>query len=950
MSQNFLPRLLCLTAWLILPCLLQAQEPLQEAVSKALVQIQKQKEQSRKISSDLATLNSRNLDSRWNDQMMIYDGWVRIIAQPSGTPEILQKDLEELGAKNTRTTHGVVCALFPVAKVNRLEELESLRFVRPEFKPIAYSGSVTSEGDVSLRADLARATYNVDGAGIRIGILSDSYDALGGAAAGIASGDLPGPGNPNGFTQEVVVLSEIEFPDIGSDEGRAMAEIVHDVAPGAEIFFYSAFNGYFDFAEGIRALAEAGCDLIVDDILYLVEPYFQDGSIAQAVDEVTEQGVSYFSSAGNIDRNSYESAFHPIELNGHTFQDFGDGNIFLTFTLDTGQITNLWFQWDDPTLFAAPNNLDDPGQIYEGPCPDTDMDVLIFDANTGEFLNPIFGGNFDNLAFCDNYEVVSVQNTTGIVQEIAIAINRFAGPNPEVIKFIDFGSSVPPNEVNSSPGGTCVGHANAAGAVAVGASAYFNTEEFGDRPALINFFSSVGGVPLYLNADGSRKAHPEVREKPLITGPDGGNNTFFGGDAESDGLPNFFGTSASAPHVAAVAALMLEAHPSLSPEEMKEILIQTAVDMDDPATLELDEGFDFKTGYGFVQADAAVAAVQPSPSVYRFELVNAVANRVISTIREGDTISMVDPVEPTKVNIVAKVSPGTQEAPSSVKFDLSGDQSFSFTDSNAPFALFGDVNGNFNAWRAKEGQFTLSAAVGSSADSISFFLTDQLPGIDFAIVDADNDLLVGPLEDTLDLALAPSALNIEYLPEGGFFAFNNFFIDKVEFNLEGAGSNRRTENLAPYALYGDQEGDYHPWEGQGPATGKYTLSAKEYNLLPGVPPVTYVFADFEVVNTAAPSLALRSGSDAGYRSLYTERLYVYPNPTSDGNLNLHWQSEKRDEPVTISIYSLTGQQLKRFRDMGSIHRQIDLSGLPSGTYTVQVVSGSSMENRQIVVR
>jgi len=89
-----------------------------------------------------------------------------------------------------------------------------------------------------------------------------------------------------------------------------MAEIVHDVAPGAKQAFYSAFYGQADFAQGIIDLkAKVGCDIIVDDIIYYSEPFFQDGIVAQAVDSVKSMGVSYFSSAGNQGKASYESAF-----------------------------------------------------------------------------------------------------------------------------------------------------------------------------------------------------------------------------------------------------------------------------------------------------------------------------------------------------------------------------------------------------------------------------------------------------------------------------------------------------------------------------------------------------------------------------------------------------------------------------------------------------------------
>ena len=93
------------------------------------------------------------------------------------------------------------------------------------------------------------------------------------------------------------------------DEGRAMAQLIHDIVPGSKLFFHTAFDGAADFAQGILELREEGADVIVDDIGYLDEPFFQDGVIAQAVDEVVADGAVYFSSAGNSANNSYEAKY-----------------------------------------------------------------------------------------------------------------------------------------------------------------------------------------------------------------------------------------------------------------------------------------------------------------------------------------------------------------------------------------------------------------------------------------------------------------------------------------------------------------------------------------------------------------------------------------------------------------------------------------------------------------
>jgi hypothetical protein len=118
------------------------------------------------------------------------------------------------------------------------------------------TGGKTSEGDKTHRADAARAMFGFNGAGVRIGALSDGVSNL---ATSQALGDLA-PG--------VVVLPGQN--GLG-DEGTAMLEIIHDLAPGAQLYFASAFGGVASFAKNIRDLRAAGCDIIVDDVLYYVE-------------------------------------------------------------------------------------------------------------------------------------------------------------------------------------------------------------------------------------------------------------------------------------------------------------------------------------------------------------------------------------------------------------------------------------------------------------------------------------------------------------------------------------------------------------------------------------------------------------------------------------------------------------------------------------------------------
>ncbi|MGB7396023.1 MAG: S8 family serine peptidase, partial [Pricia sp.] len=537
------------------------------------------------------------------DKYIMKGNKMAMIARCKSNVKALAKELRGLGASNLKTYKHTVTFFMNVEKAEKMQACTELEYVRPELKPKKRIGSVQNEAYVGLKVRNAFNQFGVTGKNITIGVLSDSYNALGGEAAGIASGDLPGPGNPNGFVQDVDVLSEIL--EGGSDEGRGMIELIHDLAPGANIKFYSAFNGYFDFADGIRALADAGCDIIVDDIAYFAEPFFQNGAIAQAVNEVSQQGVLYFSSAGNSGQNSYESDFNSIpNINFHDFDPSGGINFFQTLEVAPGGSVVLTFQWDQPSPFYT----DGPGSVDRRLR--TDMDIFIFDTASNQLLFQSTDTNPDS-----SVEIVGFSNPTDEPLFYDLALVKSSGPDPNRLKWIDFGGGFSNVEfaTNSS---TVVGHANAENALAVGAVAFFNVEGFkGRETTTINGFSSLGGTLLYLNDSGSRKGDPLDTMKPDFTAIDGGNTTFFGSDipdviggvqVENDENPNFFGTSAAAPNAAAVAALMLQANPTLRRQQVANLLRRSAEDLDNPLTEGFDEGYDRKTGYGLVNAVRAV--------------------------------------------------------------------------------------------------------------------------------------------------------------------------------------------------------------------------------------------------------------------------------------------------------------------------------------------------------
>jgi len=507
-------------------------------------------------------------------------------------------DLRALGLRESSQVGRLISGVIPIRKLVVIDDLTAIRYLRPVYAR-THTGSVTSQGDVALRGDLARTQFGVDGSGVTVGILSDSFDTAADPdttqSDDIATGDLP---------PTVTILQD--YSPGSSDEGRAMAQLIYDVVPGLdELQFHTAFNSIADFADGIHELAEAGSDIIVDDIIYLAEPMFQDGLIAQAVDNVTTEGISYFSSAGNSARQSYEASFQGVgttELGSNgRFHDFAPNDattdVRQSVTIPSGGFVTVVLQWSDP--FLSVSNLPEAEA-------DTDLDLFLVEAGTDTILA---SSQSLQATTGDPLEIISYENSATSEQSAELLIQRSEGPDPERIKYVYFDELEPEEFLTRSA--TAYGHANAAGAIAVGATAYFNTPEFGTTPPQLEDFSSAGGIELLFETNGSPIDEPELREKPEITAPDGGNTTFFGNQInDGDGFPNFFGTSAAAPHAAAVAALMLDVDPNLTPTEVENIMRNTAADITARDTdVPTGAGFDFDSGAGLIQADKALESI-----------------------------------------------------------------------------------------------------------------------------------------------------------------------------------------------------------------------------------------------------------------------------------------------------------------------------------------------------
>lgn len=567
--------------------------------------------------------------------------------------------LHKAGMKDIVRFKNVIGGWLPISVMREIALWPEVAYVKPSPKPLAHTGSVSNQADSAQRSYLARMNFSVDGSGVKIGALSDSYNTLGGEAAAILSGDLPGVGNPNGKIQPVDVVAD--YSGTGTDEGRAILEMIHDVAPGADLAFATAYSSQAQFATNILALASAGCDVIVEDVRYFASPFFQDGIIAQAADSVVNMGIGYYSAAGNQGAEGYMAPYDPAYLNStYDVHKFGGSDYTQQITVAGKTTVSLVLQWDNP--FTS---------VTGGAGPTADLDLFIL-RNGGIVTSSTSSNTFGG----DAYEIVQFYNNSSSSRTYDIVVGKdknLSSTSPSRIAYVYFADGDVSIDEYATKSATCYGQSNASLAGAVGAAYYLNTPFYGVNKPLAESYSSMGGMPILFDKNGN--AIPEIpREAPMFTAPDGVNTTFFGVDVadDEDSYPNFFGTSASVAFPGAIHALMLQKLPGATVSQIQTAMKNTCVDMADP-------GFDFETGYGLINAEAAITELTNSLPVVLQDFVarneqggvrlqwyvskeEAFKGYEIQMAKAGETFEAVDFVDARQANsyeyLINKIAPG----------------------------------------------------------------------------------------------------------------------------------------------------------------------------------------------------------------------------------------------------------------------------------------------------
>jgi uncharacterized repeat protein (TIGR01451 family) len=522
---------------------------------------------------------------------------VEILLSDVGGMKAVLQVVESAGGevKSASAAYRVVSARVRLSDLEALAAIPQVRKVRQEIPAFTHKIN-TSEGDRTHGAEQARGFFGVSGAGVKVCVLSDGVDSL---AALQASGDLP-------------AVDVLPGQAGSGDEGSAMLEIIHDLAPGATLGFATALPTQAAFAQNILDLAADGCNVIVDDIIYLAESPFQDQTIAQAVNTVTAAGVSFFSSAGNegnktdLTSGTWEGDFVPngtpaVLAGNGVAHNFGDGgqSILVEFGNTQTPVILIWAEHYDLTTGLASTDYD------------------LYDLNGA--MTSVFDASLD------------VQDGTG-GDDFPIEFiggGAFAGERLVVMKFADGTTSSDPmfnlilfrgelDDDLTTPG-TTRGHSAAADAFSVAATpaaeSFDGVTPDGPYPGLFTSanesesFTSDGPRRIILDPTGAELTPGNrtstggvVRQKPDITAADGV-------DTAAPGFNPFYGTSAAAPHAAAIAALIKSAQPGLTPAQVRTALINSAIDIEAP-------GVDRDTGAGIIMAQEALEEVGAEPQAF----------------------------------------------------------------------------------------------------------------------------------------------------------------------------------------------------------------------------------------------------------------------------------------------------------------------------------------------
>ncbi len=440
------------------------------------------------------------------------DGNVRVIVEC--LPDQVDAAAKAAGALGVVETsyRNLLQVVVPISQLTALADTPSIRLVRLPWYPLP---DVVSEGVGLINANEWQTTAGYTGTGVKIAILDGGFTDY----SSLLGTELPA----SVTTQSFYAGSDIEGY---TAHGTACAEIVYDIAPGAD-FYLVNYGTSVELGNAVDYLINTA---EVDIISYSMGwptggPGDGTGLICEMVDAARAVGILWVSAIGNSAERHWQGDFVDTEPDGwHEFDGGDEGN---TITASDGSLISINLKWDDP--WGSSGN---------------DYDLLLFD-NTGTLV-AYSAWTQDG----DDYPIEWLDYMATYTGFYGIAIARYSATEAVNFHLYSYRHNLQYQVASSS----FAIPADSPNAMAVGAVPW-------DNPTTLESFSSRGPTK-----DG--------RIKPDLVAPDGVSTATYGTTA-------FYGTSASAPAVAGAAALVKERYPSYTPAQIQTFLEDRAVDLGD---------------------------------------------------------------------------------------------------------------------------------------------------------------------------------------------------------------------------------------------------------------------------------------------------------------------------------------------------------------------------------
>ncbi len=465
--------------------------------------------------------------------------------------------LVALGGRVLAQSKSLMRVSVPASSLLAVSELPGVRFVRRPHRP--HSQETISEGASRIGA-LANHSAGVKGQGVKVAIIDGGFKG-----ANKLSGDMPARWNYYDYTGEGIYAGD-------SVHGTACAEIIHDVAPGAELYLYK-IGDLADFENAKDRAIRDGIDVISHSGGFYAEGFGDGRGLAcDIVNDAADNGILWVNAAGNHAKSHYKGFWSDHDSN--SWHNFGSKDEVLSFEAEEGDEVSVSLTWDDWPI------------TYQN------YDLYLYFTNSSGDLERVAestdvqdsGG--DPAEWIDDY-TVKESGSYGIAV-------RGLDAQPRRLKiwsthdFID--DSVAENSIGSP--------ADARGSMSVGAIYHGNW--------------NVGRIEDY----SSRGPTTDGRIKPDLVAPTGVSTVSYGSDS-------YFGTSAAAPHIAGAAALIKSANPSYSRTQLWNALVAATVDIG-------SRGRDNDSGYGKLVLPIMRVSANTSPRISSVSPRTVQTNRIVT--------------------------------------------------------------------------------------------------------------------------------------------------------------------------------------------------------------------------------------------------------------------------------------------------------------------------------